>query len=140
MNSDQQLHSVFRPLEARVLHALWQRNTPATVRDLMPALPGIVYTTVITTLDRLFKKGVLTREKWGRAFLYQPKLTQSQQIAKIAADRIGQLLPAASERAESLIVMRELVATLADRDAALLDELEHLVAMRRAELKRKDAG
>lgn len=140
MSSEPQLLNAFRPLEARVLHALWQRNGPASVRDLMPDLPGVVYTTIMTTLDRLFRKGVLSRQKAGRAFLYSPKLSQTEQLAKITADKLAVLLPPAGERAASLVVMREFVATLGERDSTLLDELEHLVALRRAAVRRKDDG
>ena len=57
------------PLEWRVLEALWARTTIASVRDLQPEFPDIAYTTLMTTLDRLHRKGVLLREKNGRAFL-----------------------------------------------------------------------
>ena len=60
------------PLETRVLDALWTRGSASSVRDLHPAFPGIAYTTLMTTLDRLHRKGVLSRVKQGRAFLYAP--------------------------------------------------------------------
>ena len=66
------------PLEWRVLEALWSRTTVASVRDLQPEFPEIAYTTLMTTLDRLYRKGVLRREKSGRAFLYQPRLTRAE--------------------------------------------------------------
>ena len=61
------LERVFGALELRVLEALWARADAATVRDLEPAFAGIAYTTLMTTLDRLHRKGVLLREKAGRA-------------------------------------------------------------------------
>src|SRR5271169_2241346 len=64
------------PLEERVLEALWRRG-PATVRELMEGgYHDLAYTTVMTTLDRLFKKGVLTREAEGRAFRYTARFTR----------------------------------------------------------------
>jgi len=66
------LASVFGALELRVLEALWRRGEDASVRDLMPEFPQAAYTTLMTTLDRLHRKGVLERRKDGRAFLYRP--------------------------------------------------------------------
>jgi predicted transcriptional regulator len=63
------------PLEERLLQALWERGN-ATVRDLMTDVcPDLAYTTVMTTLDRLFKKKLLSREVEGRAFRYTPRFT-----------------------------------------------------------------
>ena len=66
------------PLEWRVLETLWSRETPASVRDLQPEFSEIAYTTLMTTLDRLFRKGVLGRSKQGRAFFYVPRLTRQE--------------------------------------------------------------
>ena len=46
-------------------------------RDLQPQFPGVAYTTLMTTLDRLFREGTLTRVKSGRAFYYTPKAPSS---------------------------------------------------------------
>ncbi len=70
------LQSVFGPLELRVLDALWHRATAACVRDLQPAFPAVAYTTLMTTLDRLYRKGYLLREKSGRAFYYRPRVSR----------------------------------------------------------------
>ena len=79
-----QLEAVFGPLEMRVLEALWSRGTPACVRDIQPQFPGVAYTTLMTTLDRLFRKGTLQREKSGRAFYYSPKASQQQLLSQLA--------------------------------------------------------
>ncbi len=49
-----QLETTFGPLEIRVLDALWARDVPSCVKDLLPDFPGVAYTTLMTTLDRLF--------------------------------------------------------------------------------------
>ena len=61
------------PLERRVLEVLWGRDREARVRDLQPSFPEIAYTTLMTTLDRLHRKGVLYRVPEGRAFAYRPR-------------------------------------------------------------------
>ncbi len=92
-DSVRQLESTFGPLEIRVLNALWARHTPACVRDLQPQFPAVAYTTLMTTLDRLFRKGTLSREKNGRAFYYRPKASQQELISELAGSTFATLLP-----------------------------------------------
>jgi predicted transcriptional regulator len=108
------LEAMFGPLEIRVLDALWARARAACVRDLQPEFPDIAYTTLMTTLDRLFRKGTLSRSKSGRAFYYMPNASRHQLILSMFVD------------------------TLEHHDEALLDELEALVRTRREELKGRD--
>src|SRR5262245_61105486 len=131
--SRQQLESTFGPLEVRVLNALWERHSPACVRDLQPQFPGVAYTTLMTTMDRLFRKGTLAREKSGRAFFYRPKSTQQELISELAGSTFATLLPGDSAFARPILSM--FVDTVGNRDEALLDELEELVRARRDELR-----
>jgi predicted transcriptional regulator len=128
-----QLEMVFGPLEIRVLDALWLSGEPACVRDIQPQFPGVAYTTLMTTLDRLFRKGTLKREKNGRAFYYSPKGSQQQLISQLAGSTLATLLP--GDAASVRPIMSMFVDTVGDRDHALLDELEDLVRARREELK-----
>jgi BlaI family transcriptional regulator, penicillinase repressor len=66
------------PLELECLKALWVLGE-GTVRDVREILVGnrkLAYTTVMTVLDRLEKRGGVSRRKNGRSFLYQPRATQ----------------------------------------------------------------
>jgi predicted transcriptional regulator len=128
-----QLEATFGPLEIRVLEALWSRPTPACVRDLQPQFPGVAYTTLMTTLDRLFRKGTLTRQKSGRAFFYRPKASQQELISELAGSTFATMLPGDAASVRPILSM--FVDTVGDRDHALLDELEKLVRARREELK-----
>jgi predicted transcriptional regulator len=128
-----QLEAVFGPLEIRVLDALWSRGEPACVREIQPQFPGVAYTTLMTTLDRLFRKGTLTREKTGRAFYYRPKGSQQQLLSELAGSTFATMLP--GDAASVRPIMSMFVDTVGDRDHALLDELEALVRARREELK-----
>lgn len=128
-----QLEAVFGPLEIRVLEALWSIEAPACVRDIQPQFPGVAYTTLMTTLDRLFRKGTLKREKSGRAFYYSPKGSQQQLISQLAGSTLATLLP--GDLASARPIMSMFVDTVGERDHALLDELEELVRARREELK-----
>lgn len=128
-----QLESTFGPLEIKVLEALWARAAPACVRDLQPDFPGVAYTTLMTTLDRLFRKGMLSRVKEGRAFFYRPKSSQQQLISELAGSTFATMLPGDAAAVRPILSM--FVETVGQRDEALLDELEQLVKARRDELK-----
>ena len=68
------------PLELDCMNALW-RLGQATVRDIHAALAVTrprAYTTIMTILDRLAQKGIVERQKFGRAWLYKPHLSAQQ--------------------------------------------------------------
>jgi predicted transcriptional regulator len=122
------------PLEQRLLEALWDRGH-ATVRDLVePAGPchDLAYTTVMTTLDRLFKKTLLARTADGRAFRYAPRLTREEMHREVAGEAFRQLLD--SSPAPSL-PLSYLVEIVTGQDARLLDDLQRLVEAKRRELR-----
>jgi predicted transcriptional regulator len=129
------LESTFGPLEVRVLDALWARQAPSCVRDLQPRFPGVAYTTLMTTLDRLFRKGTLSRAKNGRAFYYEPRSSQQDLISQLAGSTFANILPGDAESMRPILSM--FVDTVGERDHALLDELEALVKARRDELKER---
>jgi predicted transcriptional regulator len=116
------------PLEWRVLEALWERHAPVTVRDLIPTFPDTAYTTVMTTLDRLYRKGLLVRRKAGRAFEYQPRLGRSDFERARVSEAFRQALDGSGGSLGPLVSC--LVDAVGDRDRELLDELEALVARR----------
>jgi predicted transcriptional regulator len=134
-DASRQLEATFGPLEVRVLEALWERSTPSCVRDVQPQFPGVAYTTLMTTLDRLFRKGILSREKAGRAFYYSPKLSQQQLLSQLAGSTLATLLP--GDAASMRPILSMFVETVSERDRGLLDELEQLVRARRDELKER---
>jgi len=123
------------PLEARVVEIVWKRGIPVTVRDLQPDLRGLAYTTVMTTLDRLYKKGVLRRHKAGRAFLYSARITPRELEQSLARRLTAWLLGATRESARPLL--SGLVDTLEQTDGALLEELERMIRERRGQLRRE---
>jgi BlaI family transcriptional regulator, penicillinase repressor len=66
---------VFGELEQAVMDVLWESPTALSVRDVQAAVAGereLAYTTVMTVMDRLAKKGQLLRELDGRAWRYSP--------------------------------------------------------------------
>ena len=123
----------FGDLEQRVLESLWRRNAGASVRDLSADFPGAAYTTLMTTLDRLFRKGVLDRERAGRAFVYRPRFERGELEARLATEAVRVLLDREPGRLRPAL---SLLVDAVGHDARLLDELEILVQERR----RRDVG
>lgn len=125
------------PLEERLLESLWQRGN-ATVRELVEdGHQDLAYTTVMTTLDRLFKKGLLAREAEGRAFRYTPSVTREELHREVAGAALCQMLDASPA---STLPLSYLVEILTERDAQLLDELRQLVENKRRELRDAQAS
>jgi predicted transcriptional regulator len=123
------------PLEQRLLDALWTRGS-ATVRELMEdGYQDLAYTTVMTTLDRLYKKNVLMREEEGRAFRYTPRLSREELHREVAGQAFRQLLDASPA---STLPLSFLVEILGERDAQLLDDLRKLVEKKRRELNQRE--
>jgi predicted transcriptional regulator len=120
------------PLEQRVLQRLWSHGS-GTVRELL-ADDKIhqAYTTVMTTMDRLYKKGLLDRVAEGRAFRYTPRHTPGELQRVTALESIRQLLGSGDA---SSLPLSYLVEALSAHDAQLLDELQLLVERKRRELK-----
>ena len=134
----QPLETAFGPLEIRVLESLWSRSMPACVRDIQPDFPGVAYTTLMTTLDRLYRKGTLSRLKMGRAFYYQTKSSQQGLISEVAGTAFASLLPG-GDAASLRPILSLFVETVGERDQRLLDELESLVRARRDALRAQKA-
>jgi predicted transcriptional regulator len=120
----------FGPLEWRVLEALWSHDGPAAVRDLQSGFPDTAYTTLMTTLDRLHRKGVLDRDKLGRAFRYWPRETRAQLESSVAARALSVAIGGDSASLRPL--MSFFVDAVGQRDRELLDELESLIHARRS--------
>ena len=117
-----------------MLEILWQEGELA-VRDACQKLAQpLASTTVMTTLDRLYKKGVLHRRKLDRAFLYSARFSRQEMETQGAAQLVSGFLSSANRSGELLISC--LVDAVSDQDELLLDELEKKIRLKREELKR----
>ena len=122
-------------LEREVLEQIWQRRE-VSVRDVyLQFEERIAYTTLMTTLDRLYKKRLLHRRKDGRAFLYSAAVGRGEFEHGIREDVIDSLFE--SGVGEIQPVLACFVDTVSERDRELLDELERLVKEKKRELRRK---
>ena len=125
--------SALGKLERAVMQSAWQHGE-ISVRDVHEDFGGpIAYTTLMTTLDRLYKKNLLARRKDGRAFIYAPRVSPEELERGIAQDVIDVLL-GRGDGAEPLLAC--IVDAVSERDRELLDELERLVKEKRRQLRR----
>jgi predicted transcriptional regulator len=108
----------FGELEAAIMDRLWELGRPALVREvvdgLRPERPP-AYTTVMTVMENLYRKGWLRRERDGRAWRYTPTRSRSGYTAALMA----QALDTSPDRRTALA---HFVLQLSPVDAALLQQ------------------
>jgi predicted transcriptional regulator len=81
----------FGDLEAVIMTRVWDRGGPVTVRDLVDELQRerpIAYTTVMTTMDNLHRKGWLARVKDGKAYLYTATASRAEYSARLMREAL----------------------------------------------------
>ena len=79
-------------LEAEIMHRLWTWGRPATARDVLTDINKqrpLAYSTVKTVAGILHTKGLLTRHKEGRAWVYTPTCTRQQYTASLMQEALG---------------------------------------------------
>ena len=118
---------VLGELETEVMEALWHLpgQTVSEVETRLRRKREIAHTTVQTTLDRMHRKGYLTREKRGKAFVYAPRYTRAEFERGVAQEVLGALLGQFTEPALSAFV------DLVSQDAGTLDQLETMIREKR---------
>lgn len=124
------------PLELDVMEVMWNFGE-SNSRDVMERMERkLAYTTVMTTLDRLYKKGLLDREMTDRAFMYRFRLSREEWDRRRAGEMMAGFL-AGSEESRHLLLSC-LVDAVGTHDAVLLDELEKKIQRKREELAEKN--
>jgi predicted transcriptional regulator len=122
-------------LELKLLRELWSRGS-ATVRELLENDDAnLAYTTIMTTMDRLYKKELLDRVVEGRAYRYFPRHTPDEMRRVAAVEGIRQLFGSGDA---SSLPLSYLVEALSEQDTQLLDELQVLVERKRRELRKQE--
>jgi predicted transcriptional regulator len=115
--------------EQEIMKILWTRGSASVLEVTQSLSSALAYTTVMTTLDRLFKKGLLQREKKDRAFIYSATLSPREVEKQRAAGLIRRLFAESRERPE--ILLSCLVDAVDQYDVGLLDELEARIKLTR---------
>ena len=128
-SSHEILESRLGVLEREVMAVMWKAGE-MSVREACARLgSSVAYTTVMTTMDRLFKKRLLGRRKVGRAFVYSATATRDEMEGAVATELVQSLLQ--RNGGEPLPILSSLVDAVSDRDRTLLDELERLIREKR---------
>lgn len=119
-------------LQTQLMAVLWRtgEGTVEQVRSGLPSRYRGAYTTVQTVLNRLTERGLLTREKQGKGFVYRPCLSESDYIAR----SIERTLAGASSQARQM-ALAQLVGGI---DGGELSDLQQLA--REVDAKRKRRG
>ncbi|MBF6102374.1 BlaI/MecI/CopY family transcriptional regulator [Nocardia cyriacigeorgica] len=116
----------FGDLESVVMDRIWSADDTTTVREVFEDLlqiREIAYTTVMTTMDNLHRKGWLERERRGRAYVYWPSLTREQYSAKLMRDALG--------GGRSDLILAHFVEQISDDESTALRTVLRGVAARR---------
>jgi predicted transcriptional regulator len=121
-------------LEFKLMEILWLRGR-SSVRDVARELDRpLAYTTVMTTLDRLYKKGLLDRSMQNRAFVYRARKTRPEWEQERAESIVASFLDGPGESRD--LLLSSFLQAVGQRDARLLDELERKIRRKRRELFR----
>jgi predicted transcriptional regulator len=121
-------------LESQVMEHVWGRGE-ISVRDLHIEFSSLAYTTVMTTLDRLYKKGMLDRRKVGKAFYYTAAFTESEYRERLTQYFFGMAL---HDGPNHHVVLSCFVDAVSEKDTQMLDKLDQLVKAKRRALRRPE--
>jgi predicted transcriptional regulator len=112
-------------LEREVMERVWAAPSPVTVREVHEALTerDLAYTTVMTVLDRLEKKGVVNRVRDGRAYRYEAAASKEQLVADLMREALD---GAGAEAERTAALVRFVDQASPDEAAAIRKALEEL--------------
>jgi predicted transcriptional regulator len=105
-------------LEAVIMDRLWEWGRPALVREMVDALHEdrpLAYTTVMTVMENLYRKGWLRRERDGRAWRYEPTGSRSGYTAALMNEALG-------TSADRRTALAHFALQMSPHDAVLLRE------------------
>jgi len=124
------------PLELKLMQILWS-DGESNVREVVFRLNrSLAYTTVMTTLDRLYKKGFLDRRMPDRAFVYSPRFSREEWERQRAESVVAGWL--AGPRPSRELLFSSFLDAVGEHDVTLLDELEKKIRRKRREMRRRE--
>jgi predicted transcriptional regulator len=126
------------PLESAVMDVIWSHGESDVDGVKAHLTVPLAYTTVMTTLSRLFEKGLLHRRKVGKAFLYSESISKAEKLQKDLSADLTFLLHNSKSIREAVI--GHLVDAMEHLDEGLLGELERRVQEKRLALAETDSS
>ncbi|QBI52698.1 BlaI/MecI/CopY family transcriptional regulator [Streptomonospora litoralis] len=118
----------FGELEAAIMDTLWRSDRPLAVRGIRESMDydrDVAYTTVMTVTNILYHKGLLEREKSGRAWLYWARESREEHTARVMSEVL-------SGGGDPGTTMRRFVEGFSDEDMAVLGDVLTAVRAQRA--------
>ncbi len=128
------LARLFGELEAQIMDAMWHLEE-ASVQDVCDYLGDVNYKTIMTVMNRLVQKGILTRRQRGRAFVYRPIADRDTFLSTVFRSVAQGLVGDFGE-----LALAQIVDTAGEVDPTLLDELEQMIQQKRREAIREGNG
>jgi predicted transcriptional regulator len=130
------LEKMLGTLESQVMQVMWEAPVPRTVQEVRDELEArgkdAAYTTIMTTLGRLYAKGLLRRETQGKAYFYAPQVTRRELTDSVAQQVVSGLVGSFAEPAIAYFV-----EALEKQAPEKLDALAELLERKRAERAEK---
>jgi len=117
----------FGDLEAVIMHRVWDHGGPVTVRELFEELQAervIAYTTVMTTMDNLHRKGWLARVKEGKAYRYTATASREEYSARLMREALD-------DGGDTQAVLSHFVAQMDGEESEVLRTVVRRLAERR---------
>ena len=109
----------FGDLEAEVMHRVWGHDGPVTVREIFEEMRKqrtIAYTTVMSTMDNLHRKGWLDRVKDGKAYRYTPVASREEYSARLMREAL-------TDGGDAELVLSHFLAQIDDEESVALRAL-----------------
>lgn len=121
------LTHIFGELEAKLMEAVWTLDQP-TVQDVIDHLGGkLNYKTTMTVMNRLVDKGILSRRKVGRAFVYAGTASREELLASVFDKMVRGMFGEGFRQ----IALAQMIETADAIDDQLLDDISHLIEQRK---------
>lgn len=123
-------------LECSVLEHIWSLKE-ATVHDVLGRMERpLAYTTIMTTLDRLYRKGLLVRLKRGRAFVYGPACSKEDVQREIARELVNEISADPMHSKDYLLSF--LIESVDPKETEVLTKLEAAIREKRRQSDPED--
>ncbi len=121
------LAHIFGELEAKLMEAVWTLKE-ARVQDVIEHLGGnLHYKTAMTVMNRLVDKGLLTRQKTGRAFIYRAVMAKDELLAGV----FDQMVRGMFDDDFRQLAIAQMVETAEAIDPQLLEDISRLIEQRK---------
>lgn len=122
------LAHIFGELEAKLMEAVWSLESPSVKNVVDYWGEDLNYKTTLTVLNRLVEKGILTRRKSGRIYVYQAVVSRDELLADVVEQVVRGLFSTNFRQ----VAIPQMVETAAAVDPNILNELSDLIEKKKA--------